>query len=156
MRLGAVLAMAAALCYALLIHLMLRDGGALFGDQAALDLRVAGYTAEEARRWLEGLTEAQRATYFGALAMVDTLFPVLLGAALAVFLWQLGGKWVIALPVAYAVSDLLENSTIRSLPEVANFAQTATWASTLTLWKFASLLVAALALGWRIWQRRQR
>ena len=67
----ATLAVAGVLTY-LLPHLVAEAGGA-----QPFDLRPLGYSAMEARIYLQSLSPAGAALYQGAFRLTDTIFPIL-------------------------------------------------------------------------------
>ena len=88
--------------------------------------------------------------------MLDTAYPVLLGALLAGLLWRLGRPRLAPLPLLYTAADLWENARVRAMiaagPEGVT-PEMAAGASAVTQGKYA-LLVMALALLWAVWRRR--
>ena len=58
------------------------------GGMWPFDLRATGYTPSEATAFLAALSADGRAAYLGPVAMLDTLFPPLLGLLLASLIWR--------------------------------------------------------------------
>ena len=155
---GALLALAlataavhAALVWVGVVRAM-REAGGL----RPFDLRSLGYDHAAAEAYLAALTESGRALFLGPVAVLDTAYPVLLGALLAGLLWRLGRPWLAPLPFLYTAADLWENARVRAMiaagPEGVTPEMVA-GASAVTQGKYA-LLVMALALLWAVWRRR--
>ena len=147
-----MLAAATAATYALLLWTGLTRLVPETGGLMPFDLRLFGYGVPEAEAYLAALTAEGRAALLGPIRLLDTAFPLLLGALLAVLIWRNGRRWLAAVPFGYAAVDLWENATIsgivmRNAPEMADTA------SNLTQGKYA-LLVLSLALVWMSWRGR--
>jgi hypothetical protein len=63
------------------------------GGLPVFDLRMGGYSLEEAKAFLSVLTPEARTTYLGPVAWLDTIFPALLAATLYVALLGLLRPW---------------------------------------------------------------
>jgi len=111
-RLNLLLWLGAGLAYAALIFW----AGAKLIDAAGgdlpFDLRPFGLTFESARSYLELLGADGRALYAQYVMPVDTVFPVLMGLALALTAYR-QARWLgVVLGLGYLVADLWENSVI--------------------------------------------
>lgn len=154
-RLTLVLGGMSALSYLVLLALVLCGGGGVFGADVAPDLRVLGYDPDALRAFFEGQTEAERAVYFGAIWVADTIFPVLFSAFLALCLWQLAGLLTCALAALYLLFDLSENAVVRWAWGAEDFDRLAGWASAMTQLKFAALGASALVMMRALYRLRQ-
>lgn len=148
----ATLAVAGVLTY-LLPHLVAEAGGA-----QPFDLRPLGYSAMEARIYLQSLSPAGAALYQGAFRLTDTIFPILFTLTLCLPLGGRGQIWFLP-ALAYGLCDLAENVAVARLlqtgPEVA--AQAVSLASGFSQGKTAASLVAivlALFGALQAWRRR--
>ncbi len=149
-----LLMVATALSYALLLAV-----GALWlvpasGGQLPPDAWITGYDAPQVAAWLVAMGEAGRKVYLGPVAVLDTLFPPLLGLLLASVIWRLGRGWLAVVPFLYTATDLWENSVLRGMVRSGD-AALAEHASSLTQGKYA-LLALALALLWMVWRDYRR
>lgn len=127
--------------------------GAPFGTSAALDLRLGGYSAADARAFLDGIGGAGRDVFFGLFRWIDTAFPPLLALSLLILFRQIRPhrKGMITvlfalLPLAYLSADFVENSFLRDLQIEAGFEATARFASEATRLKFSILGVSGIVL----------
>ena len=124
------------------------------------DLRVTGYSADEARTYLAAMTPAGQALYLGWIRIIDTVIPILVMLTLCLPLrhWH----WAWTLPaLAFAALDLAENSAVARLIRTGAQVDDASvaLASALTMTKFAVLAVAvavALAGLVSLWRARRR
>lgn len=119
------------------------------GGLMPFDMRPTGYSVAEATRYLEALTDGGRTLIRGPVAFWDTVFPVALSLFLALTCGALGGRlgWLGALAaLAYGGADLAENAAVLRLVEggLPVDPLTVTGASTLTMAKFALLMLACL------------
>lgn len=124
------------------------------GGLLPFDLRATGYTEAEAAAFLAALSADGRAAYLGPVAMLDTLFPPLLGLLLASLIWRWGRPLLAPVPFLYVAVDLWENAVVGRML-ASNDAALAGSASNLTQAKFA-LLAMSLALVWMSWRERAR
>lgn len=147
---AATLAVFASLLYLSLFRLM-AGGGMPFDD------RVAGYSVNSARGYLEALSPDQTALYLGPFQTLDTALPILLALTLALFIWHHAQgvsrplRLLAAItPCVYLLLDLRENAFIAVLlengPQVS--AGAILQASAYTVGKFISLMLAFLLCVW--------
>ncbi len=142
------------------------------GGLPVFDLRVGGYTLEEAQAFLRALTPEGKATYLGPVGWLDTLFPGLFAAtlycALVVLLRPYLGasaRLVGALALIPAVFDWLENAAVATMLNAGPDGVTADMVATASRWTvlkwwtdlplMALVLVLAVLAGWRLWKRRR-
>ncbi|GGL51433.1 hypothetical protein [Wenxinia marina] len=119
------------------------------GGQWPFDLRVTGYTVPEATAYLTALNDAGREAIRTTMALWDTVLPVALTVFLALLCLGQRGKlgWLgVLAALAYGAADLAENAAILRLIDgsVPPDPLTVTGASTLTMAKYAALLLACL------------
>lgn len=124
------------------------------GDLAPFDMRLTGYSVEDARAYLEALSTAGRDLYLGTVRQLDTAFPVVFGAWLAALVWRTArgmmtwSRLVLTLPAwGYAVMDLCENALVADLLRAGAEGfdpQIAVLASEFTVTKYALLVLSAL------------
>ena len=137
------------------------------GGQVPFDMRPFGYGPEEARAFLAALSDAGREQYLGVQHLLDTLYPAMLAAVLAIALWRLTrGVWqalLVPVPLVASAFDYLESIRVRGLlssnpTAVSDEAIAAASFATLAKSALTTLAVAALlaALALRVWQRRSR
>jgi hypothetical protein len=135
---------------------------ALSGGAQIFDLRITGYTTTEARDYLDALGPAGRAFYREKQLLLDSVFPVVSGASIALFYRLSTHGWaywcLFALAVVAAGLDCLENSAIREMLEFGpgETGERSDLAMSLTVSKFAAYglaltIAGALLLrrGWR-------
>lgn len=136
--------------YAVLIWV---GGQQLFAGPDGLppfDLRITGYSVEEARAYLDALHPMQIHLYVGLVRMLDSVFPLLFSIWIWVTLWALGAWRVALIAPVYLGLDLGENLLIgQMLKQGPNGLdpETVAWASALTVAKFAAVGLALIALG---------
>lgn len=123
------------------------------GGQLPFDLRIAGYSGDEARSYLAALTPSARAFYGDVVGRLDTLFPPLLALSLCLSYQALASRRVSmilsALAILAAVLDLMENAAIASMlrADLATIRDDAiALASRLTQLKWGADLVTLAAL----------
>jgi len=125
---GAVLAAAAV--YTCMLTVTLPHLSNLAGGVPVFDLRPGGYSFAEAKEILLALGDAGRRYYLEVQQPLDTLFPILNAATVAIVLMAAfpQGNWryfqlgrvqhallLIAICLPVALFDLLENLTVREL-----------------------------------------
>lgn len=150
------LTIAAAANYALLIWY----GMKVLGGEKPLDLYILGYTHEQVMAFLAGLEPGVAQSLTTEVRMIDTSFPILLGAALAGWMLIAGAgrglaRIVAALvPIGYAFADLYENHLIANiLMSAMPSVEQVTLASTMTIIKFAAIGATGILLIWFIYRR---
>ena len=134
-------------------QLLAEAGGAL-----PFDLRPLGYSAMEARIYLQHLSPQGTALYQGDFRLMDTIFPILLTLTMCLPLQRRGEVWFMP-ALAYGICDLAENLAVARMvhtgPEVA--AQAVALASGFTEGKFATVSVALVLALWaalQAWRNR--
>ena len=137
--------------------------------QLPFDLRATGYTLNEARSFLESISDEGRHFYLSTQLKLDTLYPPLLAITLALGLWIMAPTptpWLkllmIMVPLLGMVADLVENQLAREMlntPPESLDAETVMMASAATLAKSAlttlamsGLLVLTIISGWKKWR----
>lgn len=139
-------------CYGLLIWV----GMDAYAGQKPLDLRVFGYSYDQAMSLVAALPMGAAERIVTEVRLIDTCFPVLFGLAMAGWGWLastgrgLGVRAAaILVPFAYTATDLYENALVatilsRAIPTEAMVQA----ASTATMVKFALVALAGLLLFW--------
>ena len=118
---GLLLGLAAANYLAMLLwsvpHL-----SAMAGGLRPFDLRLAGYTAAEARALLDALGAEGRAFYLNVQLRLDLPFPALFALCCAVGLWRLGAGLarplrlvLVSVPLLGAGFDYAENARVAAM-----------------------------------------
>lgn len=139
------------------------------GGLPVFDLRMEGYSLEETKTFLSVLTPEAKATYLGAVALLDTLFPALFAATLYVALLGLLQPWfgkasrfVALVAVIPSALDLLENAAVARLLQAGPDGVTAEMVATASRWTmlkwpaYLILMLATLALALHGWWSRRR
>lgn len=153
---GITLAVYAMLLGLGLFRLMPEAHGAL-----PFDLRLFGYSMNEARGYLTLLSPRGYALAQGPIFWLDTVFPVLMGLTLAWWMRPFAGVFGMVCTLAamsYVALDWAENAAVQAMlttgPDYLRYADVAR-AETMTQAKFAALALA-LALAARQTLRRRR
>lgn len=151
-RLSAFLAALTAACYLVLAWMLFFQVKPHAGGAMPLDMRVFGYSADEAFGFLENLDPVGRAVYLNQVHWVDMIFPVLLTLFLGRWTFlgsrnlHLWSRVVLLVPIAgYLVMDLCENALVHELllAGASEFHEaTALLASRFTSTKFVLLFVS--------------
>lgn len=159
-RLSALIAALTAATYVVLVWILIFQIKPHAGGNLPLDLRLLGYTPDDARAFLHHLDPMGRMIYQNQVRWVDTVFPVLLAFVLGRLTFvtssqfHLWSRVVLLVPVAgYVVMDLCENALIQELlrAEAADFSQeTAHLASQFTTTKFVLLSVSIALVLWLV------
>lgn len=116
------------------------------------DLRILGYSPDDAEAYLALFGASEVALYTGFLRKVDTVFPLLFGLWMGWCLWGLTRQmhpWsrviLLVVPASYTLMDLCENALVADLvhgfqtpPDEALVAL----ASSYTISKYVTLFVA--------------
>jgi len=127
------------------------------GGFPPLDARLIGYRPDAVEGWLAGLTDRGRVLLLGPFRWADTIFPLLLGATLALAAFMLDRRWLAALALIYIALDLSENAAIaavlRAGPDGLDPAMVGR-ASGLTVSKWAVILPVLGATLW-FWRARR-
>jgi len=121
------------------------------------DIRVMGYTVEEATQYVSTITPEGRAYYLSVERTLDTVFPALLAISLMITLYRLAPKLpaLYLFPVSGALFDYYENaSVVQMLQTNAPDKALVEMASLLTVLKFASIAISVLAILW-LWRKRK-
>lgn len=158
-RLAWLLWALAAISYAVLVFwagakLIDAAGGAL-----PFDLRPFGLGLEAAQAYLERLGPDGRAIYGRYVLPSDTVFPVLLGLALAYTSRLQFGRIGLGvfLALCYVLADIWENSVILGIMQAPALLDDAAlgWLRLLTQAKFLFLALALGLIALRAWHRRR-
>lgn len=133
------------------------------GGAPPFDLRVFGYSFNEARAYLQALSPAGYALYQGPSAWADTVFPPLLGLTLAWWMRPYAGAFgmvCVMAAMSYVALDWGENHFVQRMltagPDLLAYADVQR-ASVMTKGKFAALtltLVLAARQSWIRWRSR--
>lgn len=148
------LTIAAVLNYAVLMWLMVFDLAPTSGGLKPLDIRVFGYSYDDVLTYLDALRFETAAMLTGPVRWLDTSFPVLFGLSGVGWIWMSSAKRslpirliAMALPIAYAAIDLIENVYIGRILMGAFPSETlVSTASLLTISKFACVVLSFAAL----------
>jgi hypothetical protein len=165
----ACLLVASGLVWALMFFGPLAHLSELAGGMKPFDIRPMGYSYEQARSFLEAIGDQGRAYYLNPELVIDTFYPPLYAVSRGLALWwltmpgRLGGARIsrgvryalIAVPVAMAGLDLIENGCIATmlwtwpnlsygLVEVSSFATR----TKIVLGVLTELLMGGLAMMW--------
>ncbi|GAA6163382.1 hypothetical protein NBRC116590_10860 [Pelagimonas sp. KU-00592-HH] len=130
------------------------------------DQRPLGYGFFDAKTYLMLLKEEGSAFYLGPMRLLDTAFPILLGFWMGMLWWGLTTRihpWsrviMLIAPAAFTMMDLCENALIAEMvrlgPEGID-RDLVVLASSYTVSKYVTLLVAILVLGGMALQRSTR
>lgn len=127
------------------------------GGLMPFDLRLVGYTLEDARAFLMALSDEGRALYGGTQAHLDALAPPLLFATLSIALWHLSPhirkttRYMIIIVAGIGMAaDAFENAAIRDMLIAGADGVDAALvdqASLLTVAKAAANLASFIVLG---------
>jgi len=153
-RLIWAITIAAAANYAVLMYFMMFQIAPATGGLKPLDLRILGYSYEDVMAFLAALRFETVDLLVGLVRIIDTSFPILLGAAGVGWIWMMSASRstivrlaACAIPIAYAVFDLIENALVgqilRGAMPPVELVETA---STITLLKFACVAASFVAL----------
>jgi hypothetical protein len=92
------------------------------GGLAPFDMRLTGYTLDDARAFLSALSPAGKDLYLGAQLMLDLFFPALLASTIVLAIGALTRRgwlrWLLVLVVlAGMVFDYMENFSVGRMLE---------------------------------------
>jgi len=152
-----IFAAVAVVSYLLLSYLVLVELKPLAGGLQHFDMRLFGYSEQEANTYFQALTLEGHALFYGPVWLLDTIFPISFTGFLILVSLRYGRGvllWVgVLLAVLYCGFDLGENWSTR---QVLNRAMRVdptqvALASALTISKFATVFLAILVafLNWR-------
>ncbi|NOX41253.1 MAG: hypothetical protein GXP05_12290 [Alphaproteobacteria bacterium] len=89
------------------------------------DLRMGGYSAQEARSYIASLGADGVALYIGPVMWLDTFFPAMFALVIGIAMWTLLAKrgrvlqvGSALITVAYMVFDYLENATLYKMMSI--------------------------------------
>ncbi len=119
------------------------------------DIRIMGYTLEDATRYVTTITPEGRLFYLEVQQMLDTFFPALFALTLMIALYRLAPKLpaLYLFPVAGALFDYYENAAVAQiLLTDAPDQGLVEMASLLTGLKFAAIAISLLAILW-FWRK---
>lgn len=145
------LTFAAAANYALLVWY----GMKVLDGAKPLDLYVLGYSHEQVMTFLASLKPGVAMKLVNEVRLIDTSFPILLGFALAGWLWIASeGRGLLRpvaalVPLVYAGVDLYENHLVAGiLTSAMPSPDQVALASAMTIIKFASIGATVIILVW--------
>ena len=120
------------------------------GGGVPFDLRVGGYTFDEAREFLTVITDAGRDFYLNTQQLLDLFYPTLFSITVAIPLAHLVPRywgWTLAaLAIAAGALDHLENSAVAVMLRVEPDALTQVMVSTASNWSLAKSISTTIAL----------
>ena len=127
------------------------------GGMQGFDMRPLGMSGADGMAYMAAMTEAGRDYYLNWLEPLDFAFIVALTGLILTLCWcfrGLSGGLAAVGVVSYALCDLVENTLVSSLMafgSTSGAGETIAAIATVTTGKFASLVVAAIALAvaWR-------
>lgn len=150
--------------YAALMVVQIRYFGAPYGESAAPDLRLTGYTPQHLQVFLADIGPDGRSIFFGSFRALDTVFPPILAMAFVIVFKSLQqqfgkiGLGVFALlALGYLTADLFENSFLNALETTQDFNRVALTGSMMTQVKYALLGAITLCfVGVALIKRKKR
>lgn len=123
------------------------------GGLRLLDMRVTGYSLEDARAFIASIGDAGVALYLNRQLLLDMIFPPLLGAILFLsYRWLfpgLTGVIIGTLSLTSIVVDYLENAALAAMLRAGADGVTPQMAATANLWtvtKWSLSLVGVVTL----------
>ena len=120
------------------------------GGGVPFDMRVGGYTFDDARVFLTVITDAGRDFYLNTQQLLDLFYPTLFAITVATPLVHLMPRywgWTLAMPaIAAGVSDHLENSAVAVMLRVEPDALTEAMVSTASNWSLVKSILTTIAL----------
>ena len=120
------------------------------GGGVPFDMRLGGYTFDEARVFLTAITDAGRDFYLNTQQLLDLFYPTLFAITVAVPLAHLVPRywgWTLAaLAITAGVMDHLENSAVAVMLRVEPDALTEVMVSTASNWTLAKSIATTIAL----------
>lgn len=126
------------------------------GGLLPFDLRLVGYTPDDAAQYLAAISDEGRHFYLTTQSMLDTFFPALFALSLMLTLYRLAPKLPVLFlsPIAGALFDYYENAAVAQiLLSTTPDAALVNMASLLTNLKFASIAFSLLMIIW-LWRKR--
>jgi len=120
------------------------------GGGVPFDMRLGGYTFDEARVFLTVITDAGRDFYLNTQQLLDLFYPTLFAITVAIPLAHLVPRywgWTLAaLAIGAGVLDHLENSAVAVMLRVEPDALTEVMVSTASNWSLAKSISTTIAL----------
>ncbi|MFK7893439.1 MAG: hypothetical protein AB8B63_21665 [Granulosicoccus sp.] len=120
------------------------------GGGVPFDMRLGGYTFDEARVFLTVITDAGRDFYLNTQQFLDMFYPTLFAITVAIPLAHLMSRywgWTLAaLAIAAGVLDHLENSAVAVMLRVEPDLLTEAMVSTASNWSVAKSISTTIAL----------
>lgn len=120
------------------------------GGGVPFDMRPGGYTFDEARAFLSGMTDAGRDFYLNTQQRLDVIYPTLLAITVAIPLayWapRYWGRTLATLAIAAGVFDHLENSAVAVLLRAEPDSLNEVMVSTASNWSLAKSISTTMAL----------
>lgn len=155
------------LVYGAMVVWSLPAVSAAAGGLAPFDLRLGGYSEEEARAFLTALTPEGRAFYTDVQHRLDLIYPPLLGLTLTLgFHLLFAQPWNVILSLvslSAVAADYLENFFVGEMLAVAPADLDTALIATASFWTLVkagvstaamtAFLGGALWAGWRRWRR---
>jgi len=135
------------------IPVLLREANGLW----PFDIRITGYSVEEANAYLATITEDGKQFYLTTQQRLDTFFPALFAATLIFTLYRLAPKLpaLFLTPLAGALFDYYENTAVAEMLTSGSLDEGLVEAtSLLTTLKFASITLSLVTILW-LWQKRR-
>ncbi len=120
------------------------------GGGIPFDMRPGGYSFEDARVFLTGISDAGRDFYLNTQQRLDLFYPTLFAITVAIPLAHLVPRywgWILAgLAIAAGVFDHLENSAVAVMLRVEPDALTEGMVSTASNWTLAKSISTTIVL----------
>ena len=120
------------------------------GGGVPFDMRLGGYTFNEAREFLTVITDAGRDFYLNTQQLLDLFYPTLFAITVAIPLAHLVPRywgWALAaIAIAAGALDHLENSAVAVMLRVEPDALTEVMVSTASNWSLAKSISTTIAL----------
>lgn len=120
------------------------------GCYEPFDMRLSGYSFDEARLFLTSITDAGRDFYLNTQQLLDLFYPTLFAITLSIPMVHLVPRywgWALAVPaIAGGAFDHLENRAVAVMLRVEPDALTEAMVSTASNWTLAKSISITIAL----------
>ena len=144
-----VLVAATATNYLTMVLWSLPMASEMAGGGVPFDMRLGGYTFNEAREFLTVITDTGRDFYLNTQQLLDLLYPTLFAITVAIPLVHLVPRywgWALAVvAIAAGVFDHLENSAVAAMLRAEPDALTEAMVSTASNWTLAKSILTTIA-----------